>query len=300
MRKKSSGRLKDTVFPPRPLTQAQTHRILTKHCRTTRPKAFVEAGCAVCGCLVPQRFLTPLVKYQGSLTLLCRPGAEVTRKERFSLSDPIEEIEGPVLASGCSGICVECETSLNNGVLPKTALVRYNWVGDVPSQLQDLTYAEGIMIARVRHNRCVVRVNSGRVRMSANAIMFSQPVLSILNKLPPSRDQMNEILAFVFTGSAAPTQEDFDRTPMLVRKKKVIDALEWLKLNHDSYSDLEISQENLDTYAERDIPVVVDWKRTKDEPQDSALAGTTAVNESVREQGTRTGKCTFAVHGLTG
>ncbi|KAJ6522520.1 hypothetical protein DFH09DRAFT_938335, partial [Mycena vulgaris] len=96
--------------------------------------------------------------------------------------------------------------------LPKTALLQYHWVGDVPSQFQDLTYAEGIMIARVRHNRCVVRVNSGRVRMSANAIIFPQPVLSILNKLPPSRDQMNEILAFVFPGSAAPTQEDFDRT----------------------------------------------------------------------------------------
>ncbi|KAJ6520774.1 hypothetical protein DFH09DRAFT_1251205 [Mycena vulgaris] len=139
--------------------------------------------------------------------------------------------------------------------------------------------------------------------MSANAIMFSQPVLSILNKLPPSRDEMNEILAFVFTGSAAPTQEDFDRTPMLVRKKKVVDALEWLKLNHEGYADLEISLENLASYAERDIPVVVDWKRTKDEIHDSVLAvlaGTTAVNEVAREQGTRTGKCTFAVHGLTG
>jgi hypothetical protein len=56
--------------------------------------------------------------------------------------------------------------------------------------------------------------------MSANAIMFSQPVLSILNRLPPSKSDMNEILAFIFMGSSAPTQEDFDRTPMLVRKKK--------------------------------------------------------------------------------
>ncbi|KAJ6520775.1 hypothetical protein DFH09DRAFT_939548, partial [Mycena vulgaris] len=110
MRKDRSGQLRDTFFPPRPLTQAQTHRILTKHCRTMRPKAFIEAGCAVCGRLVPQRFLTPLVKYQGSLALLCRPGAGVTRKERFSSSDPILEIEGPVLASGCSAICVDCET----------------------------------------------------------------------------------------------------------------------------------------------------------------------------------------------
>ncbi|KAJ7452795.1 hypothetical protein FB451DRAFT_1050732 [Mycena latifolia] len=136
--------------------------------------------------------------------------------------------------------------------------------------------------------------------MSANAIMFSQPVLSILNKLPPSREEMNEILAFVFMGSSAPTREDFDRTPMLVRKNKVVDALEWLKLNHEGYADLEISRENLASYADRDIPVVVDWRRTKEEITDSVPAGTTAVNETPREYGTRTGKCTFAVHGLTG
>ncbi|KAJ7442870.1 hypothetical protein FB451DRAFT_1001872, partial [Mycena latifolia] len=274
LRKKLTGRLKDTVFPPLPLSMAQAHKILTKHCRTMRPKSFVESGCAVCGSLVQRKFLTPLSKYEGSLALLIRKG--VTRKERFSLSNPIEELEGPVLAEGCKNICVDCETCLDNGVIPRTALVRHNWIGAVPAQLQDLTYAEGIMIARIRHNRCVVRVNSGRVRMSANAIMFSQPVLSILNKLPPSRDEMNEILAFVFMGSAAPTQEDFDRTPML------------------GYADLEISHENLASYADRDIPVVVDWRRTKEEITDSVPAGTTAVNETPREYGTRTGKCTFA------
>ncbi|KAJ7077792.1 hypothetical protein C8R44DRAFT_654901 [Mycena epipterygia] len=136
--------------------------------------------------------------------------------------------------------------------------------------------------------------------MSANAIMFSQPVLSIMNKLPPSKGEMNEILAFVFMGSAAPTQEDFDRTPMLVRKQKVVDALEWLKLNHEGYTDLEISQENIDSYAEKDIPVVVDYRRTTKDTAGALPAGVLAVNETEQEQGTKTGKCTFAVHGLTG
>ncbi|KAJ7108103.1 hypothetical protein C8R44DRAFT_636885 [Mycena epipterygia] len=111
---------------------------------------------------------------------------------------------------------------------------------------------------------------------------------------------MNEVLAFVFTGSSAPTQEDFDRTPMLVRRQKVLDALEWLKLNHEGYTDLEISKENLDSYEERGIPVVVDYRRTNREVHDSVPAGATAVNEVPEEQGTSTGVCTFAVHGLTG
>ncbi len=285
-------------FPPRPLGIRSTARIITNYTKRMKPRSFIEEGCAVCGKLSPVSQLSPLDKYEGSLACLIKPG--VTRKERFRSSDPIEELEGPILAEGCSNLCVDCEICLNNGVVPQTALVRHNWIGAVPEQLQDLTYAEGIMIARVRHNRCVIRVNSGRVKMSANAIMFSQPVLSVMNKLPPTKDEMSEILAFVFMGSAAPTQEDFDRTPMLVRKKKVIAALEWLKLNHEGYIDLEISKENLDSYKDRDIPVAVDYKRTNDQDTDFIVPGTLAVHETAEAHGTKTGMCSFAVHGLTG
>jgi hypothetical protein len=83
------------------------------------------------------------------------------------------------------------------------------------------------MITRVRHNRCVIRVNPGRVRMHANAIMFARPALKVYPKLPPSRDEISEVLAFIFTGSVAPTQEDFNRTPILVRRHRVAEALEW-------------------------------------------------------------------------
>ncbi|KAJ6527415.1 hypothetical protein B0H19DRAFT_1214669 [Mycena capillaripes] len=125
--------------------------------------------------------------------------------------------------------------------------------------------------------------------MSANAIMFSQPVLSILNNLPPSRAEINEILAFVFMGSFPPTQEDFDRTPLLVRRQKVLDALEWLKLNHEGYKDLKISQENIDSYVNKDIPV---------DKEDAISVGSLAVHETAKTHGSKTGKYSFAVHGL--
>ncbi|KAJ7171045.1 hypothetical protein C8R46DRAFT_846864, partial [Mycena filopes] len=285
-------------FPPKPLSEREKKSIISRYCKTLSPGNFVEHGCAVCGCLVPRKQLTGIDSCHVDLDLLIAKG--VTRKERFTSEDPIEEIPGPVLAHGCTKICVDCETYLSNGVVPKLALARHNWVGEVPEQLRGLTYAEGIMIARVRHNRCVVRVNTGRVRMSANAIMFAQPVLSIYLKLPPSKAELNEILAFVFTGSAAPTQEDFDRTPMLVRRQKVLEALEWLKLNHEGYKDLEISRENLMLYPERGVPVVVDYRRSTDSVVESNPPGLTSVHERPKERGTRSGRCTFAVHGLTG
>jgi hypothetical protein len=297
-RRTERGLLQDTEFPPKALSFRQIHRLITKMCVGMEPKKFLEAGCAVCGCLTPLVELGPLQELMPFLGPLHVLG--VTRRERFSDSDPIEELTGPVLASGCDKVCVECETALVNGKIPKKALALHNWVGDVPPQLRGLTFAESIMIAKVRHNRCVIRVTSGRMRMSANAIMFSQPILKIYHKLPPSRDEMHEILAFVFTGSAQPTQEEFDRTPMLVRRSKVLAALEWLKLNHEAYAELEISLENLDTYAERDIPVAVEFRRTAVGEEDLGAVHTLAVADDPEEYGTETGECPFSVHGLTG
>lgn len=69
-----------------------------------------------------------------------RPG--VTRKERFSEDDPIEELPGPVLADGCDRICVECEARLRMKVLPLFSLANQLWIGKVPWQLRDLSFVE--------------------------------------------------------------------------------------------------------------------------------------------------------------
>ncbi|KAJ7784235.1 hypothetical protein B0H16DRAFT_1241476, partial [Mycena metata] len=54
-------------FPPKPLSRAAVHHIISRHCKTVRPSSFIEAGCAVCGYLVPLKQLTLLEKYEGSL-----------------------------------------------------------------------------------------------------------------------------------------------------------------------------------------------------------------------------------------
>ncbi|KAJ7882823.1 hypothetical protein B0H14DRAFT_2339822, partial [Mycena olivaceomarginata] len=64
MRRKDTGRLTDTKFPPKPMSIKGLHRIISNHCRLMRPNRFIEAGCAVCGCLVPKCLLTPLDKYE--------------------------------------------------------------------------------------------------------------------------------------------------------------------------------------------------------------------------------------------
>jgi hypothetical protein len=153
-RKVAYGRLRHNKFPPRPLSMKENHKILTRYCKTISPRSFMERGCAVCGYLTAIKQLTPLTEYKGNLNILVGPG--VTRRERFSLADPIQELEGPILADDCSDICVDCQVCVDNGVVPKLALSRHNWIGPIPDALKDLSFAENIMIAKIRHNRCVV------------------------------------------------------------------------------------------------------------------------------------------------
>ncbi|KAJ7088932.1 hypothetical protein C8R44DRAFT_561738, partial [Mycena epipterygia] len=135
--------------------------------------------------------------------------------------------------------------------------------------------------------------------MSANAIMFATPVVKVYNILPPSQDEISEVLAFVFVGPARPSDQEYVRTPMLVRRKRVQDALNWLKLNHSDYEQLSISAENLSALPESGIPCGVDWKRTE-EDESNNLAAAMSQHDDTEEHGTIKGPCSFSVAGLTG
>jgi len=260
-----------------------------------RPVNFEQAGCAICGELTLLLKLKNFKDLDCSLDPLIEPG--VTRKEQLSTSDPVQDIEGPVLDGKCTGVCESCETSLMKGIIPKYALANGLWIGDVPPQLQNLTFTEQLLIARVRHNCCLIHVASGRVKMMANVIMFSNPMLKVYHKLPPSKEELDKVLAFIFTGSAQPCDKDFQRTPMLVRRNKVAAALEWLKLNHTDYDNLEISVENLNTYPLYSVPVSVDYRKTS-EGSSNKLASAMSVHDMEDEDGTEEGDCSFTVHGL--
>ena len=283
-------------FPPSPPSKELKHSIISGFCNEMHPKNFEEQGCAVCGKLTLLKDLTNRDNLDVPWNILCVEG--ITRKERFKRDDPIEELSGPILAPGCDSVCSACIISLKKRKVPKMALANGLWIGEVPNILQDLTFAEQILISRIRHNRCLMRVSSGRAMMTANVIMFANPTVKVYHALPPSLEELDEVLAFTYTGSTNPTEKDFARTPMLVRRIKVCKALEWLKLNHADYADLEISQENLKNYPLNGIPVKVDFHRTS--TTSNKIPSAMSVHDIEDEEGTETGPCSFTVHGLTG
>ena len=115
--------------------------------------------------------------------------------------------------------------------------------------------------------------------------------------LPPLVEDLDEVLAFIYLEPNVPTEKEFKRTPMLVRRRKVAAALEWLKLNHVDYADLDISYDNLSKYPEDQPPVRVNFTKTMAKsninPEAAAVTG-------VNEEGMKASQCPFVVHGLTG
>jgi hypothetical protein len=223
---------KDVQFPPPPPSAELCQNIVSDFCADTSPDVFEETGCAICGKLTPICEMEDLSEVE-NVNLLKVDG--VTRKARCKSTDPVRELRGPILALGCNRVCPICVESLDKNKMPTLALANGLWIGEIPDELQNLTYAEQLLIARVRHNRCIVKVSSGMRKMCANAISFSNPMPKIYNVLPPPIEDMDEVLAFIYTGPCKPTKVDFQRTPLLVRHLKVSKALHWLKLNHVDY-----------------------------------------------------------------
>jgi hypothetical protein len=230
------------------------------------------------------------------LGILEAPG--VTRVERRTDKSPIKEYRGPIIDYSCSSVCSGCRGDLRKGKVPKLALSKNLWLGTVPDVLKKLMFVEKILVAKVRHTCAFVKVASGMRKMKANIVAFESPIQKIYNVLPPPREDLDEVLAILFTGPCKPTadSEDFARTPFLVRRNSVIAALEWLRLNHSDYADIQISKENVMQYEENMPPVSIEYR----ERLTNKVAEGTSVFDQEEEEGTVEGDCAFTVHGLTG
>ncbi|PPQ65718.1 hypothetical protein CVT26_000335 [Gymnopilus dilepis] len=282
-------------FPPKPVDVKTIHRIALGWANEFLPENITESGCTVCGLLFRDKDLLTFDKDAYDLDVLKSP---LSRQERRFITDPIKPMDGPLLDPRWRKICPSCDKALAAKKMPLYALANGFWIGDVPDELEDLTFAEKLLVARVRHNRCVVRVASGRVKMMANVIMFSNPTPLIYDVLPPPKDDLDDVLAFIYTGSSMPTEYDKSRTPLLVRRNKVGRALSWLKLNHVDYHDIEISSENLKDYPEYGVPFLMEYHRKSGDTNKDPL--TMSLHDDEDEEGTSEGPCPFIVHGLTG
>ena len=281
-------------FPPAPLDKNLGRSILAKSCSRMKSENISETGCAVCGELKALHGMSRLKAIKQQLHVLAASG--VSRVERKDSSSPVREYKGPLLDYNCTMVCDSCRGSVRNGKTPKLALANGLWIGDVPPQLKCLNFVEKLLIARIRHTCAYVKVASGMRKMTANVVAFQSPIPKVYKILPPPRDDLHEVLAILYTGPCKPTPDDLKRLPFFVRHKNIVEALEWLKLNHRDYADIEISEENLKQYSETEVPVSIEYRECSSNKVPEGVSR----HDLETEHGVVEGECSFSVHGLTG
>ncbi|KAH7904852.1 hypothetical protein BJ138DRAFT_1138441 [Hygrophoropsis aurantiaca] len=260
-------------FPPKPPTAAHRKKIIRQFCEESSALRLEETGCAVCGSLARLETTKSIDILDDSMLQLLKPAMNgLTRQTRSSSDEPICDMPGPVIDSKCSRACISCVDILQRGKTPTLALANGIWLGDVPPELTDLSYVEKLLIARVRHNRCIVRVaSSGMNKMMANVIAFEQPTHKVYNFLPPPVEELDEMLAVLFTGPCAPTDEDFKRTPLL------------------DYARVGIDYNELGRYPESGPPVSIEYRKS----ETNKLPEATSVHDMETNDGNYEGPCPF-------
>ncbi|KAJ3718490.1 hypothetical protein C8R42DRAFT_552763, partial [Lentinula raphanica] len=258
-----------------------------------------EGGCSVCGQLTPIKHLSPIKHISNCLSVLEQDG--ITRKRRDSLQDPIEEEIGPILDSSAGGrVCDTCRGSLRKGSVPKLALAHGLWLGNIPDELKDLRFYEKMLIARVQHTRCFVRVQKSAgnqyCKLVSNVIAFENPTPKIYDVLPPPRKDMDDVLAVMFSGTTKPTEDDYRRALLLVRHNVVARAIQYLIINHYDYSDVAFSPDNLAQYSENQPPVAVEFFIKGSNRNAEGVS----VHDNLDDDGLEGDQCVFTVHGIVG
>ena len=132
---------------------------------------------------------------------------------------------------------------INKNFLPiwtdSNGSIRY----DLPSELQDLSLAERLLIQKIAVLIPVVHMYQGQLGLNGHSVMFRKDLSVLCNELPRIKVDLIHVIREInlSDGSSGIQNQIFT-----VRRKKVLAALFWLKKFHTDYRNITIVEENLD------------------------------------------------------
>jgi hypothetical protein len=157
-------------------------------------------------------------------------------------------------------LCQKCHGALSKGHIPKFSAANNMWLGDIPAELQGLTIPEEKLISLYRHNSCIIKLHSpfhstttAQTALKGNCITFLQNVPNIVSSLPFTLTDLCDTLKVIFIGPRPPDRLHL-RKVLTVRKKKIIEALQWLKKYNILYQNININLDNIAQLPEDDVP----------------------------------------------
>ena len=169
-----------------------------------------------------------------------------------------------------ANICRECLDDLKKPSLlpPQFSLANNLWIGAIPAELSTLTFPEQLLIAHLypwvyvfklfpkssaRPMDGLQRGMRGNVTTyELNADAVAAMVEGQLMPRPPT--VLSSLIAITYIG-AGRIPKNWIHSTFRVRRHHVARALDWLKANNPKYySDIVISQEQLNQLPEDDVP----------------------------------------------
>ncbi|THV02110.1 hypothetical protein K435DRAFT_853090 [Dendrothele bispora CBS 962.96] len=191
--------------------------------------------CSFCGGLQSAHEIASIPCPELDISLLEAAVQELREKTN---QPTIQCFRTETIENGCYRLCSYCKREIRYVIdnhhrsqhrkfqgIPLRSYANGIWIGNLPEKLQGLTILEEQCIARARSTKCMFKLELGPTVMGS-------PDCEI-------------------------TIETLKKTPLLVRRSKIINALKWLKSNNPLYHDLNIDsvETNAAVYPEHGIPI---------------------------------------------
>jgi hypothetical protein len=161
-------------------------------------------------------------------------------------------------------LCPSCYRALSRAAIPKFSaknLVNVTLCHDYPSALEDLTLTEEYSIARCHPLGVIVKLRPGG-RLSSishralrgHFIVIPQDPGPLLQILPSAELRLDNLIKIFWLGDRPPSEADL-KPYLVIRKHKVLAALQYLIRHNRLYRDLTINQSMLDSWSDDFVPL---------------------------------------------
>ena len=183
--------------------------------------------------------------------------------------DPRGFFKAEELATGSDFLgsgCVECWQEISKGVMPIGALANGLWTGAGQiKELADLTWIEEKLIARthvsIQLQKCRLRRNLSwdhfysQSRIKGHIVTFPMAPTAVLQRLPLPLERLSELIKVVFVSRREISHTEASALSFfLVRRNKVLRALQWLVGHNPLYAGVEIDEHAIDHLPLEGLP----------------------------------------------
>lgn len=173
---------------------------------------------------------------------------------------------------GIIPLCNLCLQSLQQGIVPRLSLANDMWIGDIPFEMEILTLAERMLLARYFPVAYVIKLfpkkkgstswdkrglNSA-LRMNVSTHPLPQDEICDImdpqsNEFPADPCILAATIAVTFVGPKGIPKTSLPKW-LRVRRTKVLAALIWLRNNNPLYRDINLNADRIAQLPEDDIP----------------------------------------------